>query len=99
MSQYRNQMLKANYGLTLDEVEEIIYRQGNCCAICREPIYMEYARSFHVDHDHKTRRVRGILCGPCNRGLGCFKDSISSLERAITYLKTPSKIRAWATRR
>jgi len=39
-----------------------------------------------VDHDHETGRVRGIICSLCNVGLGMFKDNITSLENAITYL-------------
>ena len=54
--------------------------QGGLCLICREK------PAKHVDHDHATGKVRGILCFSCNRGLGKFEDDPSLLERAITYL-------------
>lgn len=40
-----------------------------------------------VDHCHRTNAVRGLLCHDCNRGLGCFQDSIAKMERAISYLR------------
>ena len=54
------------------------------CAICRttEPI-----GGWHIDHDHATGHVRGVLCGNCNKGLGFFKDSSLNLSRAHGYLK------------
>ena len=41
----------------------------------------------HIDHDHKTGKVRDILCGLCNKGLGQFSDSIEKLQNAIKYLQ------------
>lgn len=55
--------------------------QDGLCAICGVP------NPEHVDHDHRTGAVRGILCFNCNGGLGQFRDNIAHLERAITYLK------------
>jgi hypothetical protein len=77
----RNFHLKRRYGLTEAEVDEMIARQGGKCMICRT------ADAEHVDHDHKTGRVRGILCFNCNGGLGQFKDRWEMMARAITYLK------------
>ncbi|MDR7274568.1 endonuclease VII domain-containing protein [Catenuloplanes atrovinosus] len=55
--------------------------QDGVCAICDAP------DPEHVDHDHRTGAVRGILCFNCNGGLGQFRDNIAYLDRAITYLK------------
>ena len=55
--------------------------QGGVCAICGA------ADAQHVDHDHRTGWLRGILCFNCNGGLGQFRDSADNLANAITYLK------------
>jgi len=57
---------------------------GHRCAICRRS-----ARRLAVDHDHQTNVVRGLLCTPCNQGLGMFRDSVALLRGAIAYLTTP----------
>ena len=41
----------------------------------------------HIDHNHKTNKIRGILCGNCNMGLGHFKDNLDVLKNAIKYLE------------
>lgn len=60
--------------------------QGEACAICRDPIEVE-GKGVHVDHDHVTGRVRGLLCQRCNHGLGLFKDDVARLLSAAAYLK------------
>lgn len=83
------------YGLTLDEFNDMLAAQDYKCAICPRTVdTSEFAKSFHVDHDHnccgKGRAckncVRGILCHGCNTGLGAFGDSVESLTNAIAYL-------------
>jgi hypothetical protein len=72
------------YGLTPEQVKERLEKQRFKCAICEEPITFE---TCQVDHDHATKRVRRLLCGLCNRGLGNFKDSVELLEAAVRYLR------------
>ena len=79
---YRKQALKEKYGLTSEQFEEMKKAQDGLCAICQKT-----QRSFHVDHDHQTKKVRGLLCQICNVGLGYFHDDIKRLAMAITYLK------------
>ncbi|MFV2101507.1 endonuclease VII domain-containing protein [Micromonospora sp. LOL_024] len=55
--------------------------QCGACAVCGDP------NPEHLDHDHRTGWVRGILCFNCNGGLGQFRDSPTRLARAITYLR------------
>lgn len=70
------------YGLRPGEYDARFRDQKGLCAICEQPS----ERVLHVDHDHATGKVRGLLCTHCNRGLGAFRDSILDLRRAIEYL-------------
>lgn len=81
----KNNKLKNRYGITLAERNQIIKEQYECCAICNS--LLATARNVHLDHNHISGLVRGVLCQPCNIGLGGFKDSIEALENAIEYLK------------
>ena len=56
--------------------------QDGRCALC----WLEPTTRLHVDHDHKTGRVRGLLCYRCNKGLGVFRDNVEALSRAGTYV-------------
>lgn len=72
---------RRNYGITDEEYDTFVEVQDGRCAICGAET------TLHVDHDHQTGRVRGLLCGNCNRGVGCLQDSEFVLESAITYLR------------
>lgn len=81
-------MLKYLYGLTVEEYENMLERQGGVCAICGSGEWGGTKhRVPHVDHDHETGKVRGLLCGDCNFGLGKFKDDPDRLRAAISYLE------------
>lgn len=71
------------YNLTLDEYNLLIQEQQNKCAICRK----ESSKTLHIDHNHITGKVRGLLCNNCNRALGYLKDDAQILKSAIEYLK------------
>ena len=72
--------------MTLSQYDELLDRQQGCCAICGTDIPGGRGR-FHVDHDHDTGEIRGLLCWQCNGGLGKFKDSPALLDRAASYLE------------
>lgn len=75
------------YGITGEIYQRILSRQGNRCAICRsENAGDRRGMRFHVDHNHKTGKVRGLLCNNCNLGLGKFKDNPKLFHRAFKYL-------------
>ena len=73
--------LKRRYGLSEQDVESMKLRQDGRCAICK------VAEPSHVDHDHKTSQVRGLLCFNCNRALGYFEDDLERLAVAAVYLE------------
>lgn len=62
--------------------QEYLIKQDNKCAICQEP----FKKTPHIDHDHKTGIVRGLLCVSCNHAIGLLKDSTILLKRAAIYL-------------
>jgi hypothetical protein len=71
------------YKIHREELIQLNKAQEGKCAVCGQlPIGGELV----VDHDHKTNKVRGLLCHKCNRGLGFFDDSIIKLGEAIMYL-------------
>lgn len=74
------------YGITEEQYEFLWLKQGTCCAICKTKINTS-DRAWHVDHDHVTGKVRGILCHHCNLLLGNARDSTLVLKSAITYLE------------
>jgi hypothetical protein len=78
---------KRRYGITREDYNLLLGSQKNCCAICKTETVGRNHTYFHVDHDHNTGRVRGLLCDKCNRGLGYFEDDSFLLERASIYLK------------
>jgi Recombination endonuclease VII len=79
-----NERLLSMYGITREEFDILSETQGNVCAICRR--FPEGKTRLSVDHDHETGKIRGLLCGNCNSGLGHFKDNPELLAVAITYL-------------
>ncbi len=76
---------RSKYGITVAERDRIFEGQGKRCKICQND--SSTGRGFHVDHCHRTRKNRGILCHNCNLLLGNAKDNIATLEAAIQYLK------------
>jgi len=77
----RHYHLVRRYGIGAADVDAMIAAQGGVCAICGA------AAPEHVDHDHATGKVRGVLCFNCNGGLGQFRDRVDVMQRAIAYLR------------
>jgi hypothetical protein len=81
----RKQQL-ALMGMTQKDYDNMAERQGNLCAICRRlPVGKKF---FDIDHRHSDLTVRGLLCNPCNVGLGSFSDNAELLQRAVEYINT-----------
>lgn len=72
------------YGITEEDYQNRLQQQGGRCALCRKLPNKKVRLS--VDHDHATGRVRGLLCGRCNRGLGRFEWDVGVLRRLIAYV-------------
>ena len=85
MAWHRAHKLASKYGLSVGDYEALVATQGGRCAICgsSDPGRNEV---LHVDHDHDTGAVRGLLCFSCNIGLGSFGDDLTRLRAAIAYL-------------
>jgi hypothetical protein len=78
--------LKRRYGLTKETYNAILTAQHGVCKLCSGKQELGQSRNLYVDHDHVTGKIRGLLCGHCNAGLGQFKDNIETLKKAIEYL-------------
>lgn len=73
------------YGISKAAFDVLFQVQLGKCASCEDSL--AGGHGTHVDHDHVTGRVRGLLCGPCNSGLGLFCDDARRLLAAVAYLK------------
>lgn len=89
----RSEYLERTYGITQEVFNEKLKEQDFKCAICKgeDPKSRKNMNNFSVDHDHTTGSVRGLLCTPCNLGIGNLQDSLKVLESAILYLKKHGK--------
>jgi len=86
MLRHHGYEIRRKFGVTIQWFENILKRQNGVCAICKKQCTS--GRNLAVDHDHKTNKVRGLLCIKCNNGLGAFEDDIELLQRAMEYLKS-----------
>jgi hypothetical protein len=83
--------LRTKYGLSIDAYASLLKSQKGRCAVCGtlDPQSRNGANrpgEFAVDHDHETGEIRGLLCNPCNTGLGLFKEDPKRLKKAARYL-------------
>lgn len=94
----RDLMLKRNYGISVSEYDELLQSQNNVCAVCHKP--EPWRRGYlHVDHNHKTGQLRGLLCSKCNLALGHANDDVNILRALIRYIQTiPKENNKWVSR-
>ena len=89
----RPAMLKHKYGLSIEQYDRMFLEQNGVCAICGNPpapTGKPQQTRLHVDHDHQTGQIRGLLCRACNHGIGSLRDSTAILQSAISYLENAS---------
>ena len=85
-SKKRDTQYLNRYGISLKEYERLLEDQNSRCCICNTS-QPGGKGTFHVDHDHATGTVRGLLCHACNLGLGLFRDDTKLLIQAVSYLQ------------
>lgn len=79
----RKASLKRNYGISLEQYNNLLKEQNGCCYICKE---LPSKKQLAVDHCHTTNKVRKLLCSKCNTALGLVNDNPEILKTMILYL-------------
>lgn len=77
---------KRRYGVTVEYKQKIIDAQGNCCPIC-DYLFDDNPKHIHLDHNHKTEQIRGVLCFNCNRLLGWYENNKERIEAYLEKYK------------
>lgn len=72
-----------NFGMTVEQYDAMLASQGGKCKGCNRP---PTKKRLAVDHDHRTGRVRGLLCWACNRALGYLRDNAQTARNLAEYL-------------
>ena len=88
----RHQMLLRNFKLSLEQFNAMAISQNHLCAICKKPQCKfdkksKKVRSLAVDHNHKTGKIRELLCTSCNTAIGLFEENSDLIQEAINYLR------------
>lgn len=81
----RRHHLKTRFGLTVEEYDRMWEVQDGRCAVC--PRELESGYKTHVDHDHETGTVRGLLCMQCNTSLGKLKEDEEIVRNLLSYIQ------------
>lgn len=81
---YRNYQRQQHH---IRKLKPLLLSRTPNCPICNQDLHALPSAQLHVDHLHETGLIRGLLCKPCNTGLGMFRDSVPSLRAAVTYLE------------
>jgi hypothetical protein len=81
VSRMNRRALLKHHGLTEADYAYMVKERDSCCDLCREAV-----KKLFIDHDHKTLKIRGLLCSACNLALGHLKDRPEVAARIPTYL-------------
>lgn len=87
---YKDKTLKSDFGISIDQYNEMLLSQKGCCAICNHPETASRSgkiKALAVDHCHETGNIRSLLCSTCNVGLGAYKDKPELLRQAAEYIE------------
>lgn len=84
----RSRDLRSKYGISVQQYQSMLDAQFGLCAICGSASSRSIrSPNLHVDHNHETGAVRGLLCHPCNLGIGYLSDSAETIKRALDYIQ------------
>ncbi|OHB69014.1 MAG: hypothetical protein A2W17_09665 [Planctomycetes bacterium RBG_16_41_13] len=89
----RKHRLKKQYSLTIEAYDRMYREQQGTCSVCgdikKHPATAGAKRNevLHIDHCHKSGKVRALICAHCNKALGLFKENVKSLQNAIDYIE------------
>lgn len=84
IKQYKRMKTLEKYGMNFEEYDNMIKLQKGVCAICKMP--PKDGKNLHIDHDHVTGIVRGLLCFRCNFGLSYFKEDKNIIKNLYEYM-------------
>lgn len=76
---------KINYGISIEDYNNLFNKQNGCCAICNTH-QTQFKKYLHVDHNHKTGAIRGLLCHNCNLAIGRLKEDPQIIKTALEYV-------------
>ena len=87
--------LKRGYGLSKEKFFEMLSEQKYLCPVCTEVLRLDISdnrnpEAIAVDHDHRTNKIRALLHGRCNRGIGFLRDDPKICRQAAEYLEKHS---------
>ena len=82
----RSNELRRNYGITLEDYDRMLQDQGGACMVCLTTAESQRYGRLHIDHDHETGEVRGLLCHHCNTALGLLNEDVSRMAAMIAYI-------------
>jgi hypothetical protein len=83
----RNRRLFKTYGLTTEDWNKLLESQNYSCAICKRDLKQEITKHIHVDHNHETGKVRGMLCHQCNAAIGLLREDKDIILSSLNYLE------------
>lgn len=81
---HRKWHLERTYGVTAEQYAEMLFLQGGRCAACPSD---GDGKKLHLDHNHVTGEVRGLLCWCCNAAIGLLKEDVVRMRNLIAYLE------------
>jgi hypothetical protein len=84
---WRKWDLKKRFGITPEDYDQLLAAQNNCCAICKSPTSKSRISRFHLDHNHVTGKLRGLLCSHCNVALGMAEENPMLLRAMAEYIE------------
>lgn len=82
----KEKRIKSLYGIDWADFGAMLLAQSGLCALCEQPFGNSPSRGPHIDHNHATGAVRGLLHGSCNRAIGLLQEDPEILRKAIRYL-------------